>query len=153
MRLDDWQATAAHEAGHAIAMAVLGIPIREVVSGMHTGFVLPWSDDAAPPPEDIIITLLAGSRAAFNLGEVEEPAVAGGADDRMNAARIAYQLDPRSANATLDRLRWVTASLVIEHEAVIAAFANELLTHRRLAGDELQRALERAFMQSQGGPR
>ena len=145
-----------HESGHAIAGSALDrTPTVIVAAGRN----LARTTHAVPTKGDTDRMSLAELRAFFEADAIIDLAgeaalaLAGDPDprdgaetDRRNALRSARSLDPKTPEATLDRLYQRALALVRQHQAAIVRLAETLaVNHGRLAGREVEIALDAAF--------
>lgn len=156
-RGDEREATAAHEAGHAVAAVVLGCPIRYVSlrprdpdSAGHV--MIRWRDDRRPQWLPDLVVAAAGMVAedAWRFGDDRHITVAGGRGDLRQMQRLAryawhrahpddeyeYELDPPIDPAWTVRdiatHAWRQAHLLLlEHSDAMWTVAEELLDSAR----------------------
>lgn len=156
----DLAATAHHEAGHAVILVVLGIPVTEVSivdrGDAHgtCGHPSPYNMYASPrdirrAARDCILVSYAGVPAQRLVDP--NPHDRHGDDDDVSAYRVSreYQVFPRVMQydgddyhlAFLERLRRESARLVRRHAAAIRHLAKVLLDRKMMTGDEVEAAL------------
>jgi hypothetical protein len=143
----DRHRVALHEAGHVMAGAALGLPAPYLVLGYrdaagethHDWDRLAVDDDGLA---DLATMDLAGAAALAEFGDPEPDW--GAAGDRRSALGIARFLDPARAETLLDELAERSGSICAEERGAIERFADTLLAHGRLAGDEVTEAIDGA---------
>ena len=149
-------AVAHHQAGHAVAAWVLGLPLAKVTIPVHDDMVASCTYQGWPRwfrPDVTLLTqhrlqagrhitsMLAGPEAErrhrAEAGHVDDQALADIArHDHDSATDLATYLAGNTADfeALLARLRADTFALVEEHWTSVAGLAGQLQSHRQMTG-------------------
>jgi len=150
------RATAAHEAGHAVAARILGIAFSGVsiaVEGDSAGRVAGVRSSEAvtrcpEATEDYLVYLYAGAAAVRELcaGAV----VTGASEDELRAQQAAGFVvrKPGEYRACLERARERARELVRARRQAVEAVASALLSVGELSLDEVDRILAQASVSS-----
>lgn len=128
-----------HEAGHAVADLRFGFDVLDVTmvrDGVNLGGARPvdgWSDDGEA--ETFIISLLSGYAAELLLvGDSDTTMESGARGDFADASGVLRRIGRRASMNT-----WIELALsfVAGEWRAVCAVARELVTRRKLSGDEV----------------
>ena len=140
------EATAYHEAGHAVADRVLGFTstgatiVRQGETLGRAGALEPWCAPEKSPRENrrdgrrYVVVLLAGHAAEVEFCGKAEQTIGGAASDLEQAEKTLHLLGERG----LEPYRVRARRLVRRHRAKVRRVAEELLRQRTLDDSELE---------------
>ena len=157
MMTTDYEATAVHEAGHALVSIRVGIPVRMIAIGQRAGLVRTRGDEWVSSVGDrpsLGIAALAAGRIAERLAGLE-PHPAAGDDDLDKIGRIAAlgarRLWPNSPNRAeaeaavlVDRGQVIAELLLRASWSQVLELGRWLRQCQTLRGDQIDVALESA---------